>query len=157
MKKLFPFLLFLFTVVSLGLLSYFQHKNQPAIHWNHYHQFSSDAEEQKFVEKWYASTNDVYFDNQLPKDTIIQIHVIPPDVNADFTIGETTALGNGQYIIQIDPRFNLSANQEAGTLLHEECHIYLMQQNGDPDPKHKERFQSCMKNLAEGGAFYDVW
>jgi len=141
-------------LLGLFFLSYYTRK-VPAK--NKRYQFSSRKEEQDFVNNWYAATNATYFDDELPKDTLIQIHVIPPDRQAEFTIAETTPLGNGQYVIQLDPRFNLSGNQEALSLDHEICHVYLIQRDGDGDNIHGSRFQSCMRNLAIKGAFDDLW
>jgi hypothetical protein len=142
-------------ILMFVYLSFFYHA-QPNL-YKHDRQFQSRVEEQIFVNKWYAATNDVYFDNRLPKDTKIEIRQIPPDTDADFTIGQTTPLGNGQYVIEIDPRFNRSGNQEGLTLDHEICHLSLLQQNGDGDSKHGARFQACMQQLAAEGAFADLW
>jgi hypothetical protein len=158
-RKRLIFLLVIFNFVALGSLLSWLHYNQlhaPIQHHSHY-QFASDSEELQFLNNWYKATNDTYFDSKLPKDTQIQIHDIPPDVHADFTIGQTTPLGNGQYIIEIDPRFNPSGGEEALTLDHEICHVFLLQQNKDGDNKHGVRFQNCMKRLADEGAFSDLW
>jgi len=140
----------------LGLFFLSHHPHRPLPKHDRY-QFKSRVEEQKFVDAWYAATNEVYFDDLLPKDTAIQIRVIPPDSVSEFTIGQTTPLGNGQYIIELDPRFNLSGNQEALTLDHEMCHVYLFQKTGDGDRDHGPRFQACMQRLAAEQAFNDLW
>lgn len=144
-------------LIVSGLIFWAHHNEKKVLpHSNHY-QFKVGADEQKFVDKWYAATNETYFDNKLPKDTKIEIREIPPDVNADYTIAQTTPLGNGQYIITIDPRFNLSGDAEGLDIDHEVCHIFLIQQNGDGDGKHEVRFQNCMQRLAAEGAFHDLW
>src|SRR5208282_3307304 len=144
-------------ILSLLCLFLLNHHPRKVTLKNGSKQFSTSAEEQTFVNTWYAATNEVYFDNKLPKDTAIQIHVIPPDATAAYTIGQTTPLGNGQYLIELDPRFNLSGNQEALTLDHEMCHIYLDQKTGDGDRNHGPRFQACMQRLAVEQAFADLW
>jgi SprT-like family len=155
--RLIVALLILNTTVwtSVFWMSVIRHQ-APLQHHDHY-QFSSDKEELQFLNKWYSATNDTYFDNKLPKDTKIELREIPADIAADFTVGQTTPLGNGQYIVEIDPRFNPSGGEEALTLDHEICHIYLLQQNNDGDSKHGSRFQSCMQRLAAEGAFQNLW
>ena len=149
----------IWVLVVLGLLCLFfvSHHPRTSLPRHSNYQFNSLAEEQQFVNKWYAATNDVYFDNKLPKDTVIQIHIIPSDDDTMYTIGQTTPLNNGQYIIELDPRFNVNGNQDALTLDHEMCHIYLIQQNGDGDRNHGARFQACMQRLAVEKAFNDLW
>jgi hypothetical protein len=154
MKK--QYLIFVPIIPCLILLFYATHSHKPLQHWSHY-QFKSRAEEQKFVDGWYKATNETYFDNKLPLDTKIEIHEIPPDVNSDYTVAQTTPLGNGQYLIEIDPRFNLIGDEEALSLDHEVCHVFLLQQNNNGDTKHGARFQGCMKRLADEGAFQDLW
>jgi hypothetical protein len=155
-RAVFDLVICILLISSLVALAHREYKPVPLQHTTH-NQFASEAEEQEFVNKWYAATNDTYFSNKLPKDTKIEIHEIPPDVHADFTIAQTTPLGNGQYIIEIDPRFNNSGDAEGLSLDHEICHIYLLQQNGDGDGAHGVRFQNCMKRLAAEGAFQEVW
>ena len=149
----------LWILLSLSLLCLLalNHRQRRPLPQHSSFQFSSPAEEQRFVDTWYAATNETYFDNKLPKDTQIEIHVIPPDSDAEYTIGQTTPLGDGHYLIELDPRFNLSGNQEAMTLDHEMCHVYLDQRDGDGDAKHGPRFQGCMQRLAIENAFNDLW
>ena len=145
--------------VILGLLGLFflnHYSQKPSPQYSSF-QFDTSAEEQQFVDTWYAAMNETYFDNKLPKDTRIEIHIIPPDREAKYTIGQTTPLGDGHYLIELDPRFNLSGNQEALTLDHEMCHVYLEQRDGDGDRNHGPRFQGCMQRLAIEHAFSDLW
>jgi SprT-like family len=118
-------------------------------------QFQSIAEEQNFVNTWYASTNETYFNNELPKDTKIVIADIPEDKDG-FTIADTTPLGNGQYLIRIDPRFNNAGNTDGPAIDHEMCHIYLDQESGDGDRNHGPRFQACMHRRAQAGTFKEL-
>lgn len=150
-------LLYIFLAISpLCLFTLSRPPRNPISKYSNY-QFESLKEEQAFVNSWYAATNATYFSDKLPKDTAIEIHAIPPDSEAQYTIGQVTPLGNGEYIIELDPRFNQSGNQEAMTIDHEMCHIYLDQQNGDGDSNHGPRFQACMQRLAAQQAFNDLW
>jgi hypothetical protein len=105
---------------------------------------------------WYAGTNETYFNNELPKDTKIIIEDIPEDKDG-FTIADTTPLGNGQYLIRIDPRFNNAGNTDRLAIEHEMCHIYLDQKSGDGDRNHGSRFQTCMQRWAQAGTFKELW
>lgn len=156
LRAVFDLVVCILLIGSLIILAHVYDKPKPLQHTTH-NQFSSESEEQAFVNKWYAATNETYFDNKLPKDTKIEIHEIPPDVHADFTIAQTTPLGNGQYIIELDPRFNNSGDSEGLSIDHEVCHIFLLQQNGNGDSNHGVRFQNCMKRLADEDAFHELW
>lgn len=152
-KLLIYTLVFLsFTMLSIILWFYFNRQPEALKH-AFKAQFESRAEEQHFLNRWYAATNETYFDDQLPKD----VKVIIEEISDDETIAQTEPLGNKKYIIEIDPRWNNDAGEQELSLDHEICHVYLMEQNGDGDREHGERFQNCMKRLAAENAFRGLW
>lgn len=106
----------------------------------------------------YEGYNELYFMNSLPKDVLVTLSDIPSDSN-EKVFGETLHIGRHQYAMLISPKYNDTLEEEEESVLHESCHIWVWEHHPDLDPKeaHGEIWQSCMLNLAEQGAFQDVW
>lgn len=98
-----------------------------------------------------------YFDNKLPKDMYVHWADIPRENKVEVIEGRTYYLRNPVEIL-IDRRSNVTGDQAALTLLHEECHVYA-HTNGTlkSDDMHGKEFQVCMKNLALQGAMEGLW
>lgn len=102
------------------------------------------------LEEKYARYNASYFDNRLPKDTIIKYS----SIGTVGEIGETECETGRPCIIRLDPHYNKLEDSESITLLHEMCH---MDTRGVEFDQHGLKWQACMKRLASIGAFDKFW
>jgi hypothetical protein len=145
--------------IILGLFSLFclSHHHPAPMRHPVSRQLGTPSQEQKYLRLWFDATNEEYFGNKIPKNTQIVVMEIPPDDDGTYTIGQLVPLGNHQYEIDLDPRFNLNWNTEALTVDHEMCHEFLNEYSTDGDPNHGSRFQACMQRLADRGAFAELW
>jgi len=94
----------------------------------------------------YNNDNRKWFRSKLPSNVKVYYG------DADGNTAMVTPEGNTFYI-EINPRYN-SPNQEMLSLFHEECHIAVWKENGTA---HSLPFQECMLDLAQRGAFSDLW
>lgn len=109
--------------------------------------FSQD----RHLDEWYASYNHTYFQDELPKTVVITRNL------QDDRFMAITDYSDGYYHIGINPRFNLSTKTERINLLHEQCHILGFVEHDDEFDQHGPKWQQCMHNLANQGAFNDLW
>jgi SprT-like family len=139
-------------IISVVILAYFTGTRAPHLIA---HQTAAMAWQKDCLEKKYKQDNTKYFGNQLPPEIQIQIAEIEPE-NGEYFLGQTRRLW-GSYIVTIDPRLNIAGQTAAATLLHEECHIWLQYQNGDPDREHGATFQACEQKLMDENAMKDLF
>lgn len=97
------------------------------------------------LQRWYDGYNEVYFNNSLPKDTIV-------------AYGETGHMGlttknSGRYTITISYIWNPDNKEALITLQHEMCHVATY----DEFETHGPRWLKCMHNLADRGAMDALW
>jgi hypothetical protein len=105
------------------------------------------------MSSWYNGYNEKYFNNELPKDVLIT-----HDLHDDRFSALTEQYKSGMYHIQFNLKFNQSGREELFTLLHESCHIRQMSsKEGDEFDQHGPRWESCMHELANKGAFDELW
>jgi hypothetical protein len=94
---------------------------------------------------WYNGYNEQYFLNQLPA--------------ARVEWGEMGNMGitymGASPLIVISEKYNPSFREAQMTLLHEMCHVKLSPVLVFDD--HGPEFQQCMHNLANEGAFDELW
>jgi hypothetical protein len=95
----------------------------------------------------YLDYNYGYFGNRLPKDTIVMLG--PAYAYGRENLGLTVHWN--EYIIEINPKYHLTQKQADITLLHEMCHV------ANWGKYHSPEWQACMLDLAEQGAFSDLW
>lgn len=95
----------------------------------------------------YNDDNYKWFEAKLPKSTKVFYGEADGNVADVYTVG-------GEFVIEINPKYNRNPSQEMFSLLHEECHIKTWNENGIG---HGPIFQACMFNLASRGAFSELW
>lgn len=98
------------------------------------------------LQSWYTLYNDSYFD-ELPDANVYE------STDTDGAEGET-ALIDGKYVIKINPKLDILANQEHETLLHEMCHVATWDREKDD---HGPIWYGCMLNVAKQGGMEDLW
>ena len=109
------------------------------------------ANDDRHLDAWYATYNHEYFQDELPKTTVITRNL------ADDRFMAQTFYENGYYHIAINPRLNSASTVEKMTLLHEDCHIYLIITHDVEFNDHGNHWQKCMRDLADRGAFGLLW
>ena len=111
----------------------------------------------------YQTDNELYFDNALPKDVIVVAEEAPDSAPGHFYYGETShSVGSHWYKMFVSPKHNTSVDLEEETVLHESCHIKIWEKHermGTPyaGDEHGPEWQACMLDLAEQGAFKNIW
>lgn len=94
---------------------------------------------------WYASYNETYFQNSLPKDTIVDY------ANHSDGVLAVTTFENGRFRISFNPAYAASAPVVHLFLLHEECHV----KTWNEDAEHGPEWIACMRDLERQGAIDD--
>ena len=112
------------------------------------------------VQALYDSYNAAYFNSQLPSVQVVL--QTPPPIGNEVLEGETLhAVGGHWYKIYISPKYNITGDQQAETVLHEMCHVKTWEDAEASgisyDGGHGKNWQNCMKGLAENDAFRDIW
>lgn len=105
----------------------------------------------RHLDEWYASYNHAYFQDELPKNTLITY-----DIHDDRFMA-LTAYEGSQYHISFNMKYNFSNKMGRLNLLHELCHVRQMVEGDEEFDQHGPHFQSCMLGLAKQGAFTDLW
>ena len=95
------------------------------------------------LKAWYDGYNEQYFLNQLPANAIVEYGDIGNDLGITFKDG-------GKFHIIISKYFNRAPNTAHETLLHEICHVHTWGKEFDA---HGPKFQACIDNLYQAGAF----
>jgi len=107
--------------------------------------------------------NETYFLGQLPNAEVVEEDIIDSKPNHVFMADTEHALGGHWYKIRISPTYNPTLNEEVLSISHESCHILIWERyekegkGADYQENHGTAWQNCMLNLAEQGAFKDVW
>jgi hypothetical protein len=99
----------------------------------------------------YKNFNELYFLNQLPKNTKVEWADLEEDL-AQFFITGTPGIAH----ILIDRKGNPYPKYVRAALLHEMCHEKVDLLNPEFD-EHGHNWQGCMVDLAVHGAFHDIW
>jgi hypothetical protein len=94
---------------------------------------------------WYTSYNETYFNNALPKDTVVDY--------ANHTNGvlAATTSQNGHLRISFNREYASSALVVQVFMLHEMCHV----ETWDEIDEHGVRWIGCMRRLEAAGAIDD--
>ena len=114
--------------------------------------FVSAHAEQERLEDEYRHINDGYFDGNLPRDTVIRFTDNIP-IN-EKVMGLTDVEGD-HFVIYISPKYSPVSSTADEVEIHEMCHIATFQDDVFDD--HGPKWQQCMLNLAERGAFSSIW
>ena len=112
------------------------------------------------VQALYDSYNAAYFNSQLPSVQVVL--QTPPPIGNEELEGETIhAVGGHWYKIYISPKYNITGDQQAETVLHEMCHVKTWEDaeasGVSYDGGHGAPWQGCMLGLAKQGAFASIW
>lgn len=99
------------------------------------------------LQRAYRHFNKKWFDNKLPQE----IDTLFSPVDNDL-YGYVEMDDNGDWILQINPKYFVDSRIWKMVLLHEMCHIKLY-----PDLSHGKKWQSAMVELAGKGAFRNLW
>lgn len=110
----------------------------------------SNVDLPKDLDKWFEGTNSEFFDEKLPKDTVIDWGEYDND-----RMGSTTILPDGRFHIAFNEKYCLATRVAHLVLLHEECHVFTFSEikKNDPASEHGPRWRTCMLNLYQQGAF----
>ena len=104
----------------------------------------ANIEGQTELDKKYAEYNELYFDNKLPKDTLI-------DHSESIQMASTMKMSNGRFHIAFNDKYTLAERVSRSTLLHEQCHIQTWSEQKAAE--HGPRWRTCMLTLDIQGIF----
>ena len=107
------------------------------------------AVERCVLEKDYEVFNQDYFLGQLPP-----ANVEWANLTDQHDMGMTWVDQAGARQIRVDKSTNPVLKQAEMTLLHEMCHVKTDAKELD---SHGLKWQACMVDLADHGAFHDLW
>lgn len=120
-------------------------------------EFPSQDTNEALLKRLYATYNDMYFDNKLPKDTQFS-----NDLGGTNNMADTGCDNLGQNCtMRFNPHYTAAWRTAEGTMLHEMCHVKtwtrLLDENRPPmmDPQeyaHSDPWQACMLGLDAMGA-----
>lgn len=101
------------------------------------------------LDRRYASNNSEFFDDKLPKDTVIDWAEHGSD-----NMATTSVLPDGRFHIAFNEKYCLADRTAHMVLLHEQCHVRTFSEiTSDPRTEHGPRWRTCMLNLYQQGAF----
>jgi SprT-like family len=112
------------------------------------HKTAGEPLSNKQLQSWYDGLNEEYFYNRLPR--------------AAVTWGDLTLLGDMGITMREDKRFRIIIDRTTNptrktaeeTVAHELCHVATWEIESTD---HGQKFQTCMVNLADRGAFENIW
>jgi hypothetical protein len=106
------------------------------------------------LQQRYINLNDWYFEGQLSHNMQVKWADIPMD-NGLYVVGDFSV---DESLIRIDTKSNITKSEVDFTLFHEMCHAathdIVIKEKED---LHGPHFQKCMLDLANEGAFNDIW
>jgi hypothetical protein len=129
-------------VIFLAILyfAFIQHISVPAI---------AKIDLPKDLDKLYAADNSEYFDDKLPRNTVIDW-----DEHDGTRMASTQVLPDGRFHIAFNKKYCLSERVVRIVLKHEECHIATFSEiTRDAKTEHGPRWRTCMLNLYQVGGF----
>jgi hypothetical protein len=100
------------------------------------------------LDKWYAGSNSAYFEDKLPKNTII-------DWNETDSRNMAVTYEDGeQFHISLNPYYVRASRTAWEVILHEQCHIEEYKE-AEKD-EHGPRWRTCMLRLEMQGAYRPI-
>lgn len=105
------------------------------------------------LDLWYQGYNVKFFNSELPQRVIID-HGLHDDRYMGLTDYDWQ---QKLFIIRMNEKYGPSPKQERETLLHEMCHVRQIVEGDEQLDQHGPHWQSCMHDLANKGAFDDLW
>lgn len=99
--------------------------------------------------QWYKEYNDEYFDNKLPKETIIDFNL----KNGDMAVSEFPDFKT--FHISFDPHYVAAQRTGRFTLIHEMCHIRTWAE-AVSGVDHGPRWRTCMLGIDQQGGFRNI-
>lgn len=102
----------------------------------------------KELKRWYAGYNEIYFNNALPKNPVIDYGETDPTKMA------TTQKIGPYFVIRFNPRYTGAYRTALETLLHEQCHVETWVDGEHVD--HSDAWRACMDRLYRDGAFKPI-
>jgi hypothetical protein len=116
------------------------------------------------IQQDYAYYNEAFFNNTLPKNTVVVWSNIPKEERNSssgkisvFIMGNTHEDADGTFTISVDTKSNITQVTTDITILHEMCHVKTLDfaQEHDQDV-HGPAFKACVVELEMQGAFTDL-
>jgi hypothetical protein len=98
----------------------------------------------KDLDTWYRAYNSEYFNDNLPKDAVLDWGEYDPD-----RMASTSRLPDGRFHVAFNEKYCLAGRVMHIVLLHEQCHIQTFSEKTDHGP----RWRTCMLNLYQQDAF----
>lgn len=99
------------------------------------------------LDAWYRDYNDNYFQNRLPKNTVVDYSEHRDDIMA-----ATSQFDDGRFHIAFNEKYAKSARFAHLLMLHEQCHI----DTWDEKEEHGKRWRACMLVVEFEGAFRGI-
>ncbi|MGH7744615.1 MAG: SprT-like domain-containing protein [Candidatus Dormibacteria bacterium] len=100
----------------------------------------------------YDAFNVMYFSAKLPRVDV----QVSNEKNSEW-MGRTDECGSRCFLITISSPWNPSPREQSFTLLHEMCHVKMAVENINEFNMHGPKWQECMLELANKGAFNQLW
>ena len=111
------------------------------------HLDSFNGLEHKNLYQLYDGYNDEYFDNKLPKNTVIDW-----DETGDY-MATTNLLPDGRFHIAFNPHYITAMRVARTSMLHEMCHIQTWGELDYQTGRHGPQWRTCMLGLDAAGAW----
>jgi hypothetical protein len=110
---------------------------------------ATNADLPKDLNKWYQIYNSEFFNDKLPKNTVIDWSEYD-----DSRMASTSVLPDGRFHISLNEKYCLANRVARIVLKHEACHVATFSEiTLDPKSNHGPRWRTCMLNLYQQGAF----
>ena len=117
------------------------------------------------AKQFYLEANEYYFNNELPKDVTVRFVPYPTTDDGIPAMAFTTFGSPIDMVLDAEYRDNVAIWAES--VLHESCHIQTINIIKFPGAnplyipmefdQHGEKWNGCMLDLAQQGAFKNLW
>ncbi len=100
----------------------------------------------------YREFNEVYFNNELPKDVVI-------DWAESKDMASTVRMADGRFHLAFNEKYNQASRAMRESMLHEQCHVRTWRSLSEMTAEeiltnqHGRRWRTCMLQLDIQGAF----
>lgn len=106
-----------------------------------------------WLDAWYRGYNSKYFNSELPAEVLID-HDLHDDKYIALTDYNTA---QKKYWLRFNPKYGASSKQVLMSLFHEMCHVRSMTRQELIFDDHGVEWETCMHELADKGAYDDLW
>lgn len=104
----------------------------------------------------YAAFNDVWFGGELPADTSVSYFPVKNSTEIGEEEEQLIPVGKPKFAIFVNAYYDRDAREADFTLMHEMAHVWVALHGGAFE-SHGEKWQNEMRQLADEGAFNNLW